>query len=304
MQEDLFFNLAISLLSIIFVTVLAYISIQWLVVNRVGVIYKYLSEYATGDFSIRIPKVWRTEDEITRLADHFNAIADALERHQKQEREIAIIRQEAIVEERERIAHELHDGVAQLLAFLNVKISTVRLLMRQQRPKESENELTEMEDVVQTQAMDVRGTILGLRLMEQAGAGLVTSLKDYVTMCNRLSEFTLMLETSPGTENLSLDPETELQLLRIVQESVSNARKHSKAKEVKIKVLKENSDLILRIEDNGIGFDPWQTKLWRSPHFGLKTMGERAEKISASFKVESAPGTGVQVSVWLKLKEQ
>lgn len=303
MQEGLLYNIAISILSVLLVTVLAYLLIQWLVVKRVGVLYEYLNAYAVGDFSVRIPKVWRTEDEITRLADHFNAIAESLERHQKEQREIAIIRQEAIVEERERIAHELHDGIAQLLAYLNTKISAIRLLLRQRHPKAADDHLSEMDDVVQKQALDVRAIIIGLRLLGQAGTGLVKSLKDYVAMCNRLSEFNVFLETDPDLDSLHLDPETELHLLRIVQESVSNARKHSSATEVRIKISKEGSDLFLGIEDNGIGFDPWQAKMWRSPHFGLQTMGERAEKIGASFKVESAHGKGVQVSVRLKLKE-
>ncbi|MBI5839793.1 MAG: HAMP domain-containing protein [Chloroflexi bacterium] len=302
-QEDQAYNVAISLLSILLVIVLAYMMIQWLVVKRVGILYEYLNAFATGDFSVRIPKVWRTEDEITRLAEHFNAIANALERHQKEQREIAIVRQEAIAEERERIAHELHDGVAQLLAYLTTKISAARLLLRQQRSKVADNQLSEMEDVVQKQALDVRAIIVGLRLLGQAGTGLVKSLKDYVAMCNRLGELNVLLEIGPGVDSLHIDPETELHLLRIVQESVSNARKHSSATEIRIKISVEDGELFLGIEDNGIGFDPWQIKLWRSPHFGLHTMGERAEKIGASFKVESAHGKGVQVSVRLKLKE-
>ena len=303
MQEDRVYNISISLLSILLVTGIAYMLIQWLVVKRVGVLYEYLNAFAAGDFSVRIPKVWRTEDEITRLAEHFNAIANALERHQKEQREIAIVRQEAIAEERERIAHELHDGVAQLLAYLTTKISAARLLLRQRRSKVADNQLSEMEDVVQKQALDVRAIIVGLRLLGQAGTGLVKSLKDYVAMCNRLGELNVLLEIGPGVDSLHIDPETELHLLRIVQESVSNARKHSSATEIRIKISVEDGELFLGIEDNGIGFDPWQIKLWRSPHFGLHTMGERAEKIGASFKVESAHGKGAQVSVRLKLKE-
>lgn len=189
------------------------------------------------------------------------------------------------------------------MAYLNTKITAARLLLRQHRPKVADDQLIEMEEEVQKQALNVRAIIIGLRLIGQAGTGLVKSLKDYVAMCNRLCEFNVLLETAPGMDSMHLDPETELHLLRIVQESVSNARKHSSATEVRIKVSREGNELFLGIEDNGIGFDPWQVKLWRSPHFGLQTMGERAEKIGASFKVESAQGKGVQVSVRLKLKE-
>ncbi len=303
-REDQIYNIAISLLSILFVTAILYMLIQWLVIKRVGVLYEYLTAFAAGDFSVRIPKVWRTEDEITRLADRFNEIADALERHQKEEREIAIVRQDAIAEERERIAHELHDGVAQLLAYLTTKITTIRLHLRKRSSRDAEGNLDQMEEAVLKQALEVRASIIGLKLVGQGGAGLVKSLRDYVIMCNRLGDFRVLLEVGDGAEEAFIAPETELHLLRIVQESVSNARKHSSATDVKINVSVETSELRLVIQDNGVGFDPWQTNPWKPPHFGLQTMSERADKIGARFTVDTAPGQGVRVSVWLKLKEK
>jgi signal transduction histidine kinase len=303
-HEDQIYNIVISILSILFVTIILYMLIQWLVINRVGILYEYLTAFAEGNFSIRIPKTWRTEDEITRLADRFNEIADSLENHQKEQREIAIVRQEAIIEERERIAHELHDGVAQLLAYLAAKITTIRIHLRKQNSSDVEENLDQMDEAVQKQALEVRASIIGLKLVEQGGAGLVKSLRDYVTMCNRLSDFRVFLEVGNGAEDFFIEPETELQLLRIVQEAINNARKHSSATHVNISISVENSELLLTIQDNGIGFAPWQHDLWRPPHFGLQTMNERAEKIGARFKVDTEPGQGVRVSVRLKLKEK
>ena len=303
MRDDQTYNILFSLLSVVMVGLLAYLLIQWLIVQRVEVLYKSLAAFAAGDFSVRVPKRWRTEDEITRLADYFNNIADVLQRHQKEQNDIAIVRQEAIAEERERIAHELHDGIAQLLAYLNAKVSATRVLLSKERTTAADEQLSQMEDAVQKQATEVRASIIGLRLVGQSGSGLIKNLQDYVVMCNRLSNLNVILDVGPGVEALHIDPETELHLLRIVQESISNIRKHASATEAKIIVLIEDAELLIEIQDNGIGFDPWQNSFWKPPHFGLRTMGERAEKIKAVFKLDSAPGQGVRVTVRVKLEE-
>ncbi len=301
-EEDRIYNIGISVLSILLVTTFAYMLIQWLIVKRVGVLYEYLNAFAAGDFSVRVPKRWRTEDEITRLADHFNNIADALERHEKEQREIAIIRQEAITEERERIARDLHDGIAQLLAYLNTKISAARLLLNRNRPETVDAYLTQMEEAVQKQATEVRAAIIGLKLIGRGDVGLFANLQDYVSLCNRLGDLRIVLDHASGVEQIRLAPETEIHLLRLTQEAVSNARRHASASEVRIHLQLEDGILALTIEDNGIGFDTLQSSVWQQSHFGLQTMGERADAIGAAFQVESAPNRGTRVSVRLKIK--
>jgi signal transduction histidine kinase len=304
-QEDRIYNVGISVVSVLVIAVISYLMIHWLVVKRVGVLYQYLNAFAAGDFSIRIPKVWRTEDEITYLADHFNRIADALERQQNAQREVAIVRQEAIAEERERIAHDLHDGIAQLLAYLTTKISAAQVALSKNNSQATEAHLLKMDEAVQRQMLDVRAMIAGLRMVGNAGIGLAANMKEYVETCNRLTDIHVIFNCAPEAETLELHPETELQLLRITQEAISNARKHSAATEVTVFLFMEENALLLEVCDNGVGFDPWSPALWRAPHFGLHTMRERAEKIGASFRVEAAKGSGARVLVNLNLpKEQ
>ena len=303
MREDQIYNSGISLVAILIVTALAYTMIQWLVVKRVGVLYKSLSAFASGDFSARVPKLWRTEDEITQLADHFNEIADALERHEKEQRESALIRQEAIEEERERIARDLHDGLAQLLAYLNTKISAVRLLLKNERPKVADEQLEQIQEAVQRETTEVRAAIIGLKMIGREEASLYENLVDCIDMSNRLGDLRIQFEYGPEVEEVRFSPDAEIHLLRITQEAIRNIRKHASASVARIRLFQEDGFLVLMIEDDGIGFDIWQTGMWRQPHFGLRTMGERAELIGATFKVESAPGQGTRVSVRLKLKE-
>jgi signal transduction histidine kinase len=287
---DQVYNIVVAVISILLVMVLSVLMIQWLVVKRVEVLYKSLSVFASGNFSVRVPKPWRTEDEITRLADHFNEIADALERHEKEQREIVIIRQEAVEEERERIARDLHDGLAQLLAYMNTKISATRLLLKQRRPKVADEHLAQMEEAVQKETTEVRAAIIGLKLIGKEGASLYENLVDYVNMSNRLGDLRIQFEPGPDVEEARVSPAAEIHLLRITQEAIHNIRKHASASLARIGLHKEDDFLVLTIEDNGIGFDTWQTSMWHQPHFGLRTMGERAELIGAAFNPRPARG--------------
>ena len=302
-MEDQVYNILVAVVSTLLVVLLSYFMIQWLIVKRVEVLYKSLSAFASGDFSARVPKPWRTEDEITRLADHFNEIAESLQRHQEKEREITVVRQEAVTEERERIARDLHDGIAQLLSYLNTKVTAVRLLLKQRRSKLADDQLAQMENAIQAQTIEVRAAIIGLKVVGQSNANLFSNLKEYATLCNRVGNLQVDFELDPQVEQLNIDPESEVHLLRITQEAVSNIRKHASATRVHIHAWMDNEKLALDIEDDGIGFDPWQSSLWRPPHFGLHNMGERAEIIGATFKVESEPGRGTRISVRLKVKE-
>ena len=302
-REDQIYNLAISLIGILLVVLLAYMMIQWLVIKRVGVLYKSLSAFASGDFSARVPKPWRTEDEITRLADHFNEIADALERHAKEQREIALIRQEAVEEERERIARDLHDGLAQLLAYLNAKTSAARLLLQQKRVGAADAQLEQIQEAVQRETSEVRAAIIGLKVIGKEGASLSENLAEYIDMSNRLGDLQVQFEHDPQAGEARVAPEAEIHLLRIAQEAIHNIRKHACASLARVHLFQEDGLLVLEIEDNGVGFDTGQASLDRQPHFGLRTMREHAGLIGADFKVESAPGRGTRALVRLKLKE-
>jgi signal transduction histidine kinase len=115
----------------------------------------------------------------------------------------------------------------------------------------------------------------------------------------------LPVETTltPKLDDLSLSAEAELQLLRIVQESLTNTRKHASATRVWVGI--QNDDGVLRVEvrDDGCGFDPKQIRTDYRPHLGLSSMRERAEAIGADFDLLSSPGQGTRVVVRLKLVE-
>ena len=303
-KDDQLYNLGISVISIALVSVLAYLMIQWLIERRIGILYKYLNAFAEGEFSVRIPKAWRTEDEITKLADYFNAIADSLEHDKQLQHEITYVRQEAIAEERDRIARELHDGVAQFIGYVNAKIMAVRLLIQKDRIEEADQQLLQIEQAVREQAVDIRASIIGLKLASESGIGLATGLHQLIDQCKRLSEYKIQIEIEPQAENIHLAPETELHLLRIVQEALSNVRKHASAEQAVVHLGSRDDELILGIQDDCIGFTPYRLEGNNHANFGIKNMYERAEMIGAILTIESAPEHGTMITVRLKIKEE
>jgi signal transduction histidine kinase len=303
LQDDLSRNVLMSF-GIILIGMLSSLGlVNWLFIRRVSVIHRALTAFEDGDYSTRIEKTWNTEDELTQLADSFNGMADSIVEHEKQLHELAAVRQHAIIEERERIARELHDGVAQFIGYVNTKLSAARLFLQKGQASKADEHLAQIEKEVQNQSLDVRASILGLRIASQSGAGLAVNLRDYIEQCNRMSDFTIDLAIDDHLDGFTLGAETELQLMRVVQEALSNVRKHAAAKTAQVSLTIDSGYLVVTIHDNGAGFNPWTWPGDQQAHFGLQTMRERAEMVGAQFSIMSEPGRGTSVTVRLKLNE-
>jgi len=300
LRVDVMFSLGATLL----VTIVVYLLINRLVVQRVEAFQSPLAEFAKGDFNSRLPVSSASADALDKLANAFNHMADELERHAREREERAKVRHRAIVEERERIAQELHDGLAQLLGYVNTKAMAVRLMLQKNQREAADRHLLQLEEAARTLFFDVREAILDLKMTGQNGASLTTILRDFAAQFGRLSGLPVSLELAPSLDSLALTAETELQLLRIVQESLTNARKHACATKVWVSIQVSNSALNLQVGDDGQGFDPGQFRTNQRPHLGLSSMRERAEAIGAEFSLDSAPGAGTRVVVRLPLERK
>jgi signal transduction histidine kinase len=298
-------DLAISAVITVLATVTLYGLLHRLVVRRVEAFRRPLAAYAAGNFDVRLP-TGAAGDEIDDVAEAFNRMANQIERHTRAEKARTELRHQAIIEERERIARELHDGLAQVLGYVQNKATAVRLLVRRQQTEAAEKQLAQLEEAARDVFVDVREAILGLRMTSQRNLRLSEQLSEYAAHFSRLSDLAVSVQVAPGVADLALPLETELQLLRIVQEALSNARKHSHATAVQVAVSNGGPNLVLRVSDDGVGFDPARFEHERAngrPHFGLGTMRERAEAIGAAFQIESCPGRGTCISVQLPLSK-
>jgi signal transduction histidine kinase len=213
------------------------------------------------------------------------------------------LRQRAIVEERERIARELHDGLAQLLGYVNTKAIAVRLMLKNGQPEAADKHLLQLEEAARELFVDVREAILSLKITGQHGDGLAAVIKEYAAQFSRFSGTPVEVNIAADAEHVPLPAEAELQLLRIVQESLTNVRKHASADKASISLQINNNILELTVCDDGAGFEPGRSRSGSWPQFGLSTMRERAETIGADFSLASDPGRGTRVVVRLKLEE-
>jgi signal transduction histidine kinase len=200
----------------------------------------------------------------------------------------------ATVEERERIARDLHDDLGQLLGFLTTKIQAARELVATDRPSAAAEELAGLEDATRSLSAQVREAILGLRTSVGPDRPLGQAIEEYT------AEFGIQsgLRTSflgSVTAGGSLATSARYQVMRIAQEAMSNARRHAEATTVAVALDERDGVLELSVRDDGTGFD--QVAAARSGRFGLTTMAERARAVGGTLDVRSALGEGTTVAL-------
>ncbi len=200
----------------------------------------------------------------------------------------------SVVEERGRIAREMHDGLAQVLGYLNLQVQTLDALQKKEKWGKLAEEITSMRQAIQTAHADVRENILSLRTTLAHETGLVPAMLKYIEEFSYQTGIETRLENEAG-EALELSSIAEVQLVCILQEALTNVRKHARAKEVKVLLRKENRDdeeyIHMGIQDDGVGFS-----LQKSARcFGLQTMRERVTSVGGQMIIFSASGQGTQL---------
>lgn len=141
----------------------------------------------------------------------------------------------AALEERERLGRELHDGLAQVLGYLHMKSYSVAELLDSGKLSAAKAELGEMQEVARETQRDVREAILGLRTTITPGTGIIPTLAEYVRRFSQQSGISTKLVTSDDAA-IEFEPVMEIQLLRIVQEALTNTRKHSRASRASVRL--------------------------------------------------------------------
>ncbi len=239
-----------------------------------------------------------SESELRLLEGIGERLAIAVENSRLHER----VLDRAVLEERERIGRELHDGMAQVLGYINTQTLAIRKLLASGHADQAEEQTQAMEKAAKQVYTDVREAILGLRSPLAPRDGLIASLRKYLSDYSAMTELAPSLEVSDEAEALALPPSTEVQLMRIVQEALSNVRKHAGATAVTVSFEAVAERLIVKVADDGRGFTPDSSAHTGWPRFGLQTMRERAEAIGGSFEVDSHPDRGTTVIVDVPLR--
>jgi len=205
--------------------------------------------------------------------------------------------QKAILVERERIARDLHDDMGQMLGFVNTKAMTARLLLEDGQLDGAKKNLFQLEEAARHLSVDVRKTILDIKSsgLGKDSTSLVSILENYIAQFNLLGNLRIKLKIDSEFDDLKMPLEINAQVLRVIQEALTNIHKHSNATEGSVALMYKHDFVEVIIVDNGRGFRLSDVYKDRFPRFGLSSMQERAEELGGSFVINSVPGSGTEL---------
>ena len=196
----------------------------------------------------------------------------------------------AVSEERNLLAQELHDSIAQGLAFLNIQVQLLQDSLHKGRYDEAWQTAGQLREGVQESYDDVRELLVHFRarlLQSDLDSALTSALEKFEGQTGIATRFERIGSGAP------LAPANEIQIMHIVQESLSNIRKHARARNVHLTVRREPARTEIEVRDDGIGFDAENEPNVRSErHVGLKIMRERAHRVGGELRIVSSIGAG------------
>ncbi len=239
-------------------------------------------------------------DEPRPLSSHETRLLEAIGQHLgvavESLRLVMREKEMAVSEERNLLAQELHDSIAQSLAFLNIQAQMLEDSLRAGQAGEAREELARMREGIQESYDDVRELLVHFRIrMDHAG------LEEAIRSALQKFEGQTGVRTAFIEEGGAVPPPATglVQILHILQEALSNVRKHARAGSVTVRLGGGQGELILSVCDDGIGFDPARMGGNGGACVGIDIMRERAHRIGARLEVDSAPGRGSCVTLAL-----
>lgn len=268
--------------------------------RKVDLLRASLVQWEKGNQTGTVPKLG--EDEIGRLAEQMERIGkrweeqvgslQRLSTHNAQLAEQARI--SAIVEERQRLARELHDAVSQQLFAISMTATAVGRTMDKDFEK-ARRQVELIEEMASVAQSEMRALLLHLRPVYLEGKELSQGLLDLVQELKTKVPMDLVLEMD---ENLTLGKGIENHLFRIIQEAMSNTLRHAKADKMEIKIYRRGEILKVTLRDNGIGFELDDKK---QTSYGLSTMQERVHEVGGSIQFITAVGKGTRIEISIPL---
>ena len=225
-------------------------------------------------------------DDLRLLHTVGDLLGMAVERAQLFARSAAL----GAVEERNRLARELHDTLAQGLVAVLLQLETADALLQSAAPiHKARHQIAQALAMTRANLDEARRSVLDLRAAPLEGRTLAEALHH---LADAPHPFSLHVQISGAGQPLT--PRLEIGLYRIVQEALNNVRQHAQAANVTVQYSATPTAITLVIEDDGLGFDPTQP---RPNHFGLIGINERARLLGGTMSVQSAAGTGTRITV-------
>jgi signal transduction histidine kinase len=227
---------------------------------------------------------------LAAVAIQNTLLFDELRRSNKQLHGLSQRLMKAQEEERLHLSRELHDESGQLLTALTVQLGLLDRNLDQ--PEDMREKIEELKSTANEIQENLHQLAINLRPASLDHIGLVATLRQFITEFNRQYNFSVDFE-AVGLESKRLPSDVETTIFRIVQESLTNVILHAQAKQVDVLLNLHNQQVILIVEDDGIGFVP--TSFGTEDHLGLFGMRERVEMLGGTFMIESSPGKGTTI---------
>jgi DNA-binding NarL/FixJ family response regulator/signal transduction histidine kinase len=258
-----------------------------------------------GDLEVQVPVY--SQDEIGLVTSAFNQMVRTIHQSEQslearvEERSQALAESErrlGALEERDRIGREIHDDLGQVMGYVHLQVEAALTRLRRGETSQTEGILTDVGRVAQEAHDNVRQYILGIRTSKKVSPGITfwQALDEYLALVSNRYELEIELTGAAELEALlQLTPAVETQLLRMIQEGITNIHKHAQATRVQLVLTLQEEWLQLLLKDNGRGFDP-DTSAGEG-HFGLQIMRERAESVNGRLAIISTPGQGTQIQI-------
>lgn len=262
--------------------------VQWEKGNQAGAVPQ-LGDDEIGGLSEQLERIGKRWEEqvssLQRLSTHNAQLAEQA-------------RVSAIVEERQRLARELHDAVSQQLFAISMTATAVGRTLEKDFDK-AQRQVELIEEMASVAQSEMRALLLHLRPVYLEGKELSQGLRELVKELKTKVPMDLMLEMD---EDLNLGKGIENHLFRIIQEAMSNTLRHAKADKMDIRIHRKGDTVKVTLRDNGIGFELDEKK---QTSYGLSTMQERIREVGGSIQFITAPGKGTRIEITVPiLKEE
>lgn len=235
---------------------------------------------------------WRGLDVGTLLLLH-----DVTEQQRAQAQIVAQQRALATLQERERLARELHDGAGQMFGYVSLQAQAIHKLVGDGHLTAAAGQLARLVDVASAAHTDLRESILSLKAGAGASPGLLAALQPYLAAYQSNYGIAVALSVADDLSDDDFTPDTTAQLLRVITEALTNARRHGGASRVDITVAGEGDMARVTVTDDGRGFDAGASGDGAGGHFGLAFMRERMAQVGGGIAIDSRPGAGTRVTL-------
>ncbi|MCB2146112.1 MAG: PAS domain S-box protein [Deltaproteobacteria bacterium] len=242
-------------------------------------------------------------DKTDRIVEILSVGVDVTQRKQAQDQVQFLTHQliKAQEDERLKISRDLHDHIAQDLSTLKISLET----LFKDQPAETREKVVQLSDILQRSIAAVRDMAYDLRPPGLDQLGLVKTLYLYCEDFSKSSAAEVDFAAA-GVDELNLEYETEINIYRLIQEALNNIKRHAGANRVTIRVVASSPDIVIRIKDNGKGFDvnARRQQALKEKRMGLQSMVERVRLLQGKINIQSRPDKGTYIFIAIPLKEK